>query len=64
MQHAVPSRSPVDQAFQRMARLASRDPFVRALVVSLVQASALPPDDRDAILRQFLSAGTQPDGSA
>lgn len=47
-----------------MARLASRDPFVRALVVSLVQASALPPDDRDAILRQFLSAGTQPDGSA
>jgi hypothetical protein len=60
MQRAPHAPSPADQAFQRMVRLAARDPVVRALFAALVQASRLPRADRVAMLRHFLSAGAEP----
>jgi hypothetical protein len=62
MQRADPLRSPASQAFQRMVQLAARDPAVCTFFVALVQASSLPPEDRSRIVRQFLSAGAEPDG--
>jgi hypothetical protein len=64
MRPGLEDQALADGPFERMLRLAARDPLVRALFHSLLQSSGFPERSRKLIFEQFLAAGADRDDPA